>query len=95
MTRQALTQKLYLEVTPPQQGDNLADLDRLRRALEQKLGDVLLPYQAVRRRFQIVRGDQEAPQRAQRKQGVNPFHHRQIGSHSPKRKSLPQGGIGA
>ena len=31
----------------------------------------------------------------QRKQGVNPFHHRQIGSHSPKRKSLPQGGIGA
>lgn len=43
----------------------------------------------------IVRGDQEAPQRAQRKQGVNPFHHRQIGSHSPKRKSLPQGGIGA
>jgi hypothetical protein len=42
-----------------------------------------------------LRGDQEAPQRAQRKQRVNPFHHRQIGSHSPKRKSLPQGGIGA
>ena len=55
MTRQALTQKLYLEVTPPQQGDNLADLDRLRRALEQKLGDVILPYQAVRRSYTAIR----------------------------------------
>lgn len=59
---QALSQKIYLELTPPSEGDTMADADRLLQTLEFKLSEsgnshVSLPYPVLKRDYPAFRRD--------------------------------------
>ncbi|SHI14768.1 Uncharacterized 2Fe-2 and 4Fe-4S clusters-containing protein, contains DUF4445 domain [Sporobacter termitidis DSM 10068] len=50
-----MARKIYIELTPPSEGDAVADKDRIIRALEKDFGSVVMSYDVLKAHYMLLR----------------------------------------